>query len=1435
MQHQAVEEVKRLLQELDYYKYIINDEDKVIDIETKLDKYRKLVPQLDDDQKQFSPYPDLVDPEFQKKIFSKREFNKSRYDIIDTSKSFDDLANEKCSSTDFRLSKNQVFLKNFMSQQTPYNGILLFHGVGVGKCHAKDTPILMHDGSIKLVQDIEVGDIVMGDDSTPRHVQSVVRGSDQMFKIKPKKGDSYTVNSEHILCLKYTGRGAIEKVVKNHVTMYKALRFNNKTLAMESELFAHKDDAEAYLDTFDPLDKVTEISVTDFQNLSKKLQKNLKGYRTRVEFPFQPVPVDPFLFGKWLMNPKDVTPEENASCSYLFQDKTMIPRQYLCNDTTTRTQLMGGMVFRSGKPINNCYKISFGTNTKLLLKDFLYLCRSLGFAAYANGKIVHVSGEGLENIPESKVQKRRQKKDVLMTGIRIISQGRGEYFGFSVDGNHRYVLGDFTVTHNSCSAISIAEHFQPIFKKKTLVLMPTNLQDNFRKQIFDINKVNKDMNVSNQCTGMKYLLHVPNRKLLDVKDVNKQIRNIINDKYEFKGFMEFANQVQADKKAHSRARFINKIKEKYSDRVIIIDEVHNVRQGKSSESKIVPPRLMEVLKYAERVKLILLSATPMFNEASEIIWLINLLLANDKRPLLVEKDMFDGNKRLTRKGSQILEDACNGYISFMRGENPFSFPFRLNPSINADANIINPSQVPILDIKGKPIPDDMKLKLKNLELIKSEMSSFQQSIYTKAEKNMSSTAQDDEFDEDNPEDVQKNTYTEIIQISNVVFPGGADYKQCYGKRGVENCFDKISESPFKLQYKSETIEFLSEQHINTYAPKLKRIVDYIKNAKGIVFVYSFFKEAGVLPLAMALEHAGFKKVNNNNILYNVKSKTNNFKINGKTPCYSILTQNRSLTPDFNGEIEQIRSDANKNGDVVKVILGTSVAAEGIDFKYIREVHLLEPWYHLNKVSQIIGRAIRNCSHISLPPHDRNVTLYHHVNVISARQEETIDMKIYRIAENKQIAIDEVEAILKRNAIDCPLNKHALYFDPDVLQKSIKVITSQGTVIPNYRVGDESTKYSGYRCKWEPTNIKIDDATFNASFYVDDIDRYASHIAVLFQTHHKFTFEDILKNLSAQQAEKEIIMYTLEYMLNTKRIIFNRNNVEGYIIYRNKYYLFQPVTSDERLIDKQRADYKPYIQKQLRIDEHVQKAKSKMIVNVDSKAVSMSDSIKTIYQDIINDKLKLEHPIVTKLEQYIIDFMIDRLDQSELRSLCRELMNTLESDHKDRFVKLVVKSLINAFVMVQDPNTQRLKYMRDVFETEENIYVFTDNEFKKASPYELDQLRNANKLTVMPSVTDIRDLKGYVEYANQQGKYVTRFKTIDKGKSNSSGTVCNKTSTIKKDHLAEWINTYENINIEGKTISVLCNIFELFLRSSKSKVFGRPYEVQMIKLMKKKID
>ena len=395
--------------------------------------------------------------------------------------------------------------------------ILGIYGVpGNGKCFALDTPILMHNGTFKKVQDVVVGDIVMGDDSRPRNVLSLGRGVDDMYEIKSNKGESYTVNSEHILCLKTSG---LDRIIKTQFNTYKTQYFDKTTKQFKYKSFKDFESADTHLKQLLTEEKndIVEITVKDYLKLSNKIKPKLKGYKVGVDFPTQQVDFDPYIIGFWLgdgaSSGTKITTQDSTVLSYLRTElkkynlnlnyiskydysiicdtkmntrtkpnKFMnalnkyelinnkhIPTEYKVNDRQTRLKILAGLIDSDGyynKTMKN-FEITF--KSRQLSNDLLYLARSLGFAAYQYEVIkgcmyndeykegtyyrIMIYGDGLDKIPTLCPRKQYvdsdRGKNALVSGITVISKGTGNYYGFTLDGNNRFLLGDFTVTHNT--------------------------------------------------------------------------------------------------------------------------------------------------------------------------------------------------------------------------------------------------------------------------------------------------------------------------------------------------------------------------------------------------------------------------------------------------------------------------------------------------------------------------------------------------------------------------------------------------------------------------------------------------------------------------------------------------------------------------------------------------------------------------------------------------------------------------------------------------------------------------------------------------------------------------------------------------------------------------------------------------------------------------
>jgi superfamily II DNA or RNA helicase len=400
------------------------------------------------------------------------------------------------------------------------SGGILCLGTGQGKCLAKDTPILMFDGAIKPVQDVQVGDLLMGDDSTARRVLSLARGIDDMYDVIPVKGDKYTVNKEHILVLRNTRKVPFIKERRTlSSTVYDVYwweNFNEQSIVCQSMQDAENKCLELQKQHQD----VITIPVKEYIHQSQKFHRHFQGYKVPIEFDKKYIPLDPYMLGYWLGDDTSsnflISSQDSSVLKYFANNLSQykcylqfaaqdtydyringieskrnyfthtlceldvlnnkhIPMLYKCNTREVRLQTLAGLLDANGRLGEDgvCYDLI--QKSEKLTDDIIYICRSLGFACYKNVVQqnecrITISGDTYcipTKIPRKQARRRMQVRDHLMTEITVQHVGRGDYYGFTLDGNRRFVLGDFTVTHNTISCINVLSRL----KVKTLVIV----------------------------------------------------------------------------------------------------------------------------------------------------------------------------------------------------------------------------------------------------------------------------------------------------------------------------------------------------------------------------------------------------------------------------------------------------------------------------------------------------------------------------------------------------------------------------------------------------------------------------------------------------------------------------------------------------------------------------------------------------------------------------------------------------------------------------------------------------------------------------------------------------------------------------------------------------------------------------------------------------
>ena len=311
-------------------------------------------------------------------------------------------------------------------------GILLYGSPGSGKCLHPDEKVLMYDGSLRAARDILEDDILMGDDSTPRRVLSICSGRDQMYQIVPDSGESFIVNAPHILTLRRIGDESGESI--------------------------------------------RDIPLEVYMKKGESWRAQYEGFRVSVEWNRRHVTLDPYLFGTLLghkclnyslssrSNIFSSTHAAVASCS-------RIPCRYKVNSSDIRLNTLAGILDVAGSLDSMGY--SLYCHHTGLFEDIIFIARSLGFCVdNYNGNnsdnqddedtegsirpFMVISGAELHKIPtrvclyDAEVYESRKRNTGF--SFEVLPLGRGRYCGFTIDGNHRFLLKDFTVTHNTMLA-----------------------------------------------------------------------------------------------------------------------------------------------------------------------------------------------------------------------------------------------------------------------------------------------------------------------------------------------------------------------------------------------------------------------------------------------------------------------------------------------------------------------------------------------------------------------------------------------------------------------------------------------------------------------------------------------------------------------------------------------------------------------------------------------------------------------------------------------------------------------------------------------------------------------------------------------------------------------------------------------------------------------
>lgn len=359
------------------------------------------------------------------------------------------------------------------------------------KCLGLGEKIIDYNGLIKNVEDIKIGDYLIGPDGQRREVLSLSRGKDEMVMIIPKRGKPFKVTKDHILSLKLNDK---------------------KTLSWKKSKYP----------------KYLNITVRDYLKSNKFIKTNYRLYKTGVDFPINNIQIDPYMVGIMLgdgtlkgypaittmdqeivdyfktyikINHPDLSVKidrkpgnkaatyratkikrnnhisnqlldnfeklglKNVTCGDKF-----IPHDYKVAPDFDRARLLAGLMDTDGCLSCNGTAYLFSNKSKQLVDDVAFVARSLGLYAspvqefkvpnVCNTSYYKTQLSGDVNIipcklPRKQAKERKCNRDPLTTSFRVEDIGIEEYYGFKLDKDGLFLLDDFTVTHNS--EIKVAE------------------------------------------------------------------------------------------------------------------------------------------------------------------------------------------------------------------------------------------------------------------------------------------------------------------------------------------------------------------------------------------------------------------------------------------------------------------------------------------------------------------------------------------------------------------------------------------------------------------------------------------------------------------------------------------------------------------------------------------------------------------------------------------------------------------------------------------------------------------------------------------------------------------------------------------------------------------------------------------------------------------
>ncbi len=671
-------------------------------------------------------------------------------------------------------------------------------------------------------------------------------------------------------------------------------------------------------------------------------------------------------------------------------------------------------------------------------------------------------------------------------------------------------------TGKTCSAIGLtilAKEINPSFNRALILVRSDVIAKNFIKELV------------NTCTPGTYLPE--NFQELSDKQKVTRINKLVSADYEIHTFETFAS--------HLKKLSDDRKKEEYSNRVIIIDEAHNIRYyslskiEKTKEKLDIYREIHKMLHLVQNIRVLLLTATPMRDKPSELAAILNLIL-----PLSKQIPYFNKfNERFILPDKTIntneLAPYLIGIVSYVKSMK--------------DTKTINEGQ--ILDEFSNVNGPFKKFIIQPVPML-----DLQLKIYQKAYNEDKKTSKGEEPSEEEDK-TGTGLYSQSREATLFVYPTDEKFRTgIYGREGYKK-YVSVTRSKHKITSssiftasdlggeekiikramksdlkailmtgtkKSKTVaenEQIILDNISKCSNKYRFVIEKIlQNPKFPTFVYSrIVNGSGAIIFSLLLSLFGYTESDG---IETTKGKR-----------YAVLTGETSSGSRADKIQKYFNTDDNKHGEYLQVIIGSQIIGEGTSFLNIRQIFNITPHWNNTETEQAIGRGIRAFSHSSLPADQKKVQVYRMASIVPGSLSDSIDLIMYKYSEDKDLIIQQILRLMKEYAVDCSLNR----------QRNITTDEKYDCAFVNPTIYDN------------PNLIIVD--TYNLYYAKKDIEDINDRIHELYRKKEAYFFDELLKLLPSYPSI--VILRALKSIIDSSTILFDKYGMQTYLKEQNNLY------------------------------------------------------------------------------------------------------------------------------------------------------------------------------------------------------------------------------------------------------------------------------------------